>query len=108
MGTSDQTPWEESWLQLYQKALLELEHAEMTGRIGDARTAIAARIEKLQNLPGLHASERHLLADALSALRVLEREEDRYQLQERQRILGGAADKLRSVGARVGQADRGD
>ena len=33
----------EKWLELYKKALVELEHAVMTGRIGDARTEISAR-----------------------------------------------------------------
>jgi hypothetical protein len=37
MGTNDQTRWDEDWLQLYRAALLELEHAQMTGRIGEAR-----------------------------------------------------------------------
>jgi len=33
---------------LYQRAMLELEQAKMRGRIGDARTEIAARLEKLR------------------------------------------------------------
>jgi hypothetical protein len=47
----------EKWVELYRAALLELEHAKMTGRIGDARTEIAVRIEKLHNIPGLHAKK---------------------------------------------------
>jgi hypothetical protein len=108
MGANDPTRWDEDWMQLYRAALLELEHAQMTGRIGDARKAIFARIEKLQHLPGLHADERHSLADALSALTVLEREEDRYQKEEKQRILNHAAKKLRSIAPRVWQADQRD
>lgn len=30
----------EKWVEIYQKALLEPEHAKMRGRIGDARAAI--------------------------------------------------------------------
>ena len=45
----------ETWVEIYQKALIELEHAKMRGRIGDARTAILAREEKLKDIPGLHA-----------------------------------------------------
>ncbi len=37
---------QEKWVELYKKAILELEHAKMTGRIGDARTELAARVEQ--------------------------------------------------------------
>ena len=49
----------ESWMSLFQSALTEIEHAKMSGRIEGARTAIVARIEKLRDIPGLHADERH-------------------------------------------------
>jgi len=39
---------QEKWVELYKKAILELEHAKMTGRIGDARTELAARVEQLR------------------------------------------------------------
>ncbi len=67
----------EKWVELYRTTLLELEHAKMAGRIGDARTEIAARIEKLHSIPGLHAEERQAIDDALGALRILEREGER-------------------------------
>jgi hypothetical protein len=38
---------------LYRVALTELEHAKLTGRIGDGRTSITARLEKLKEMPGL-------------------------------------------------------
>ena len=40
----------EKWVEIYKKAILELEHAKMTGRIGDARIELAARIEKLRDV----------------------------------------------------------
>jgi hypothetical protein len=66
------------WVEIYQQALLELGDAKMRGRIGDARAAIRSRVEKLKDLPGLHSTEYQSIEDALSALRFLEREEDRY------------------------------
>jgi hypothetical protein len=36
----------------------------MTGRISNARTEIASRLEGLRNLPGLHAPERDAIEDA--------------------------------------------
>ena len=90
----------EKWVELYRTALLELEHAKMTGRIGDARTEIAVRIEKLHNIPGLHAKERQAIEDALNSLRSLEREEERYAADER-RIAETALEKLRSIAPRL-------
>ena len=68
----------------------------MTGRIGDARTAITARVEKLKGMPGLDAEERQGIEDALNTLKVLEREEQRYQVGE-QRIAARALEDLRRV-----------
>jgi len=41
----------EKWVELYQKALTELEHAKMRGRIGDAREQILNRVETLKKHP---------------------------------------------------------
>ena len=90
----------EDWLRLYQRALLELEHAKMVGRIGDARTEIAARIEKLRDLPGLHADERQAIEDALNALTTLESMEERHQDNER-RIAEVAIEKLRVIAPKL-------
>ena len=90
----------EKWVELYRTALLELEHAKMTGRIGDARTEIAARVEKLHDIPGLHAKERQAIEDALNSLRTLEREEGRYAADER-RIAEIALEKLRVIASKV-------
>jgi hypothetical protein len=73
----------EKWVQLYRAAMLELEHAKMAGRIQDTRTEIAARIEKLNDMPGPHAQERQAIEDALNSLRTLEREEGRHEADER-------------------------
>ena len=73
---------QEEWVRLYQRAILELEHAKIAGYIGDARIEIAGRIAKLATLPGLHPEERQALSDALSGLRILEREEVRYVADE--------------------------
>ena len=78
----------ETWVEIYQKALVELEHATMRGRIGDARTAILARVEKLKDIPGLHAGEHRAIDDALNALRFLEREEERYDENQRRAETG--------------------
>jgi hypothetical protein len=64
--------FEEKWVTLYHAAMLELEHGKMSSRIESARSEIAARVEKLRTMPGLHTDERHAIADALSALRALE------------------------------------
>jgi hypothetical protein len=63
------------WFDLYRTALLELERAAMTGRIGDARAEIALRLEALKEHPDLHKDEYQAIQDALNNLRVLEREE---------------------------------
>jgi hypothetical protein len=90
----------EKWVELYRAALLELQHAKMAGRIGDARTAIAARVEALCGLPGLHAAERQALGDALSSLRTLEREDARHAENEK-RIAENAIAKLRMIAPKI-------
>lgn len=87
----------EKSVELYQTALLELEKGAMTGRIGDARTEIASRLEILKDLPGLHTEERAAIRGALDNLRVLEREEERLAETERKRLLEEAARKLQIV-----------
>jgi hypothetical protein len=91
----------EHWVELYRAALVELEHAKMSGRIGDARTEIAARIESLQNLPGLHAEERQALEDALSGLRSVEHEDAEYTAAEERRVAEAALEKLRIIGLKL-------
>ncbi|HWY59269.1 MAG TPA: hypothetical protein VNZ03_32700 [Terriglobales bacterium] len=43
----------EYWVSLYHSALIELEQAKISGRITAAQKSIAARVEKLRNIPGL-------------------------------------------------------
>ena len=95
----------EKWIDIYQKALLELEHARMRGRIGDARAEIIARVERLKTMPGLHEQEDQAIDDALNALRFLEREEDRYDENQRRMALETAARKLESIGPKIKKLD---
>ena len=95
----------EKWMETYQQALMELEHAKMHGRIGDARREIVARVEKLKSLPGVHAREDQALEDALNALKFLEREEDRYDEDQRRETLAVAMRKLQSLGPKIRKAD---
>jgi hypothetical protein len=88
---------DENWVTVYKSAILELEHAKMSGRIEAARTASVARIEALQNVPGLHASERQAIADALSGLHVLQDEERRYDADQKRRAVETTLKTLRSV-----------
>ncbi len=87
----------ESWVQLYQTALTELEHAKMTGRISAAKGAIFARLLKLNDLPGLHEHEKESISDALRSLSFLESEEKRFEGQEKRRLLDEALGKLRRI-----------
>ena len=96
---------DEKWIETYQQALMELEHAKMRGRIGDARADIVARVEKLKSLPGLHAREDQALEDALHALKLLEREEDRYDETQRRETLAVAIRKLQSIGPKIRKLD---
>jgi hypothetical protein len=97
LGGGKMSALEEEWVTLYRTALLELEHAKMSGRIEAARMAIVARTEKLQNMPGLHPDERQAIADALSGLRVLQYEETRYDSDQKRRAAEQALEKLRDI-----------
>jgi hypothetical protein len=96
---------EEKWVHIYEKALMELEHAKMRGRIGDARFQIIARVEKLRNIPDLHAREDRAIEDALNALRFLEREAERYDENQRRQALEIAMRKLQSIGPKIMKMD---
>jgi hypothetical protein len=85
------------WFELYKAGLLELEHAAMYGRIGEARAEIAVRLEILNKYPGLHKAECEAIQDALSNLRALEREEARLAEQEKKRLLEQTVRKLSNV-----------
>lgn len=90
----------QEWYELYEKAVLELQQAKVAGRIGDARSGIAARIEKLRDIPGLHGPERQAIEDALNNLRVLEREDEREKANEC-RIAEAALEKLRIIESKL-------
>jgi hypothetical protein len=92
---------DEGWVDLYKSAILELEQAKMSGRIEAARTAIVARIEKLHDMPGLHTDERRAIADALSGLRVLQDEDERYFKDQKRRAVERALEKLRYIGTTI-------
>jgi hypothetical protein len=91
----------EKWVEIYTLALTELRHAKMRGRIGDARTELVARVEKLKNVPGLHEREYQAIDDAFNALRYLEREENRFEEKERRETLEVATQKLQSIAPRI-------
>ena len=98
----------EDWFQLYQEAVLELEHVKMTGRIRDARVGITARMEALRHLPGLHDEENLALHDALSVLRTLEREEQRLAEEEKKRLAVIALEKIQPLGPKIRQLSSGE
>src|ERR1700747_1784937 len=87
----------EEWWELYRTAVVELEHAKITGRVQETRIAIVAPVEKLQKLPGLHAKERHAITDALNSLRELGREEAQYQADQKQQVVDKALQNLRDI-----------
>jgi hypothetical protein len=93
------------WYQLYSRAMLELEHALMAGRIMGARSEILRRLETLRDIPGLHEHERQAIQDALSGLNGLEREEIRYVGERQREAAKLALDKLRSIGPAIERAD---
>lgn len=90
----------EDWYRIYASAMLELEQAKLAGRIGDARSEIAARIEKLKDIPGLHGTERQAIEDALNNLLTLEREDERAKADER-RIAEATLEKLRIIESKL-------
>ena len=92
---------QEDWMALYEAALTELEHAKMTGRVEAARTAILARMEKLQILPGLHPEERQAIADALHGLKLLEQEEARFNTEAQRYAIDKTLERFRSVGPAI-------
>ena len=64
------------WKDLYQLALIELDPANLSHRISDARNAILDRIQETLTTPS-HYAERQELSDALNGLRVLHQEYQR-------------------------------
>jgi hypothetical protein len=87
----------EDWVTLYRAAIVELQHAKMSGRIEAARSAIMARLETLRHMPGLHPDERQAIADALSGLSVLTREEAQYNDDQKRRAVEEALERLRHI-----------
>ena len=63
-----------TWLELYEAAIVETDVKEMESRIQAARAAIDSRFHDLQMDHGGSPEERHALDDALTGLKVLERE----------------------------------
>jgi hypothetical protein len=92
---------QEKWVNLYKMAILGLERAKLTGRIEDARCEIAARAEKLRDVPGLHAAEIHAIDNAHRVLRFLEGEEERYAAEEKRRAIEEAPHQLRSIASKI-------
>jgi hypothetical protein len=61
-------PDKELWVDLYRMAMMELENAKIAGRIGDARSEIEVRLEKLHDTSGLHIVEKQAIDEALSTV----------------------------------------
>jgi hypothetical protein len=83
---------------------MELKNAKIAGRIGDARIEIAARLEKLRDIPGLHTVEKQAIDDALSGLHILERSDGRDAHNER-RVAERALRSLRVIAPRFENLD---
>ena len=96
------------WFQLYQEAVLELEHVKMMGRIRDARAGITARVQALASLPGLHQDENHAMQEALSVLKTLEWEEERFNEKERKRLAAEALRKIEPLGTKIEKLNGGE
>jgi hypothetical protein len=99
---------DESWVTLYQTALIELEHAKLSGRILEARTEILARVEKLLHIPGLHVEEQRAIADALAALRILEIEEATENREQQKQAVEKAAKSLQAIQSSIQARLTGD
>jgi|HubBroStandDraft_2_1064218.scaffolds.fasta_scaffold580847_1 hypothetical protein len=99
---------EEKWIELYTSAMLELKHAVVAGRILEARTEIAARIEKLREIPGLHDQELLALDDALHNLRTLERIEQQADPDQQRKAGQAALEKVQSLAPRIERLKSGD
>jgi hypothetical protein len=97
----------EKWVELYRSAMLELQHSLMAGRISEARAEITQRIEKLHDMPDLHAEERHAIEDALSGLRMLEREEIRRAKDQERKLAEETLERLRSIEPRIAKLESG-
>jgi hypothetical protein len=97
-------PDKELWVDLYRMAMMELENARIAGRIGDARIEIAARLEKLRDIPGLHTVEKLAIDDALSGLHGLESTEERDAENVRQ-VAERAIHSLRAIAPRFENLD---
>ena len=63
-----------TWRELYEAAVIETDVKQMESRIQAARRAIDIRLYDLQMDHGGSPEERHALDDALTGLKVLERE----------------------------------
>ncbi len=70
------------WQKAYREALLEVNPGELPARIFDAETAIVMRMKALQTSSDGHR-EREAIQDALSGLRVLQREKLHYPAWEK-------------------------
>jgi hypothetical protein len=78
---------------------------KMRNRIGDFRTEIVARVEKLKSIPGLHAREDRAIDHALNALRFLERERERYNENQRRQALETVMRNLQFIVPRIKKMD---
>jgi hypothetical protein len=85
---------EDDWVSVYRAALIELEQAQISGRIAHGQKAIIGGVERLTYVPGIRP-EKNAIEDALRSLRALEQAEADLV----RRAVARALDDLRSVGA---------
>ena len=64
---------DKSWFEVYKAAMLELDPRKLPERIVAAKEAVQLRLKEIQGDTDHHA-ERQQIEDALSSLRILERE----------------------------------
>lgn len=84
-----------SWKQLYQAAILELDHDKLVAGIADARRAIHARAN--EGLSDSTLTERQALNSALRTLQILEEVAQREKLAACLPVLEGILLKLNRV-----------
>jgi hypothetical protein len=64
----------QTWLAVYQAAMVETIPSLIAGRLLVARAEIIKRLDHLRGTPGSHTQERQAIEDAVNGLKILERE----------------------------------
>jgi hypothetical protein len=75
--------------------------ARLAGLIEDVRSEIAARIEKLRDVPGLHTAEIHAIDNSHRMLQLLEVDEVPPASEDKRRAIDEALHHLRSIAGKM-------